>query len=219
MPIRSDKSTMAPVRKNRRYGSTLKARYISVLSRSISRTAAAPRLQRGGRNLQFLDAADRLAVDTHRSRRQASSVPCCEYGVSGRTRATTAPLARRSCGRSCGDRRRRDPAPRRPAARIACCAPMSASSWPVSFTRSATGTRIVSDPLAAADLDRDLLADAARVDVDAELPAVLHRLAVEGQDDVAGLEARLRRRATRRHVGEHDARHRMSGRALPPSVG
>ena len=41
-------------------------------------------------------------------------------------------------------------------------------------------------PSAAPDVHPDALAGAARIDVDPELPAVLHRLAVQPDDEIAG---------------------------------
>ena len=58
-------------------------------------------------------------------------------------------------------------------------------------------------PLPAPHLDHDLLPDAARIDVDAELPAVLHRLAVEGEDDIARFQSCLGRGASRHHIRDH----------------
>ena len=67
----------------------------------------------------------------------------------------------------------------------------------MSFARSTTGTFTVSVRSPRRTSSDDLLARTARVDVDPELPPVLHRLAVERQDDVARFEAGLLRRSAR----------------------
>ena len=50
-----------------------------------------------------------------------------------------------------------------------------------------------------------MLVDAARVDIDAQLPAVLHAFAVERQHEVAGLQPGARGRAAGRDIREDDA--------------
>ena len=88
---------------------------------------------------------------------------------------------------------------------MGCCAPISSSSRAASRSRSSYRHANRHHARGAPHLDAHLLPDAARIDVDAELPAVLHRLSVERQHDVARLEAGFRRRPVRQHVRQHHA--------------
>ena len=82
---------------------------------------------------------------------------------------------------------------------------MRSLSRPASLSRSPTGYSQTQLPVAPLHVDHHRLVHAVRVQVDAQLTAVLHSLAVERQDEVTRLQPGAGGRPTGRDIRQHDS--------------